>query len=124
MVSHFRYVVGENKFYVNYDVNNDGIFEAAHIEVIVTIECKHDWGDFHSDNNAKFIEDGTLTRTCKICDATETKTDPDTAKIKGILMKVFGSSLIGDAVSKVVEILMKAVNWLMGFALPKLIDLI
>ena len=45
----------------------------------ITWEANHSFGDYIPDENATCTEDGTTTRTCPTCGATETKPLPGTA---------------------------------------------
>lgn len=112
-----RYKLGDNTFYAAYDYNNDGIFEAEDIEVIVNVYCAdHNWGDFKSDGNAELFKDGTKTHTCKICGTTETVNDDNSAKAVATILDFINSGKISSGLAKVLDVLIELVNKLISLA--------
>lgn len=113
-----RYKLGDQTFYLNYDENNDGEFEATHIAVIVTIECDHDWDAYKSNGDATFLKDGTKTRVCKICGAKdEAVVDQGSSKLQTYLNKCADSgNKVSEICGKVLGFVIGLVNKLIGFA--------
>ena len=97
---------------VNYDAELDGEFEATDLEVTVTVICTHSWGEYHSNGDAGFLKDGTKTRTCKICGATdESVVDKGTNKLQVYLLKIAGSGkTVSTVLGKVIDVLITVLN--------------